>query len=135
MAMLPAHPHFQPQDFPYSFEEGMQHWLLWSNLELPQERYVQLIAERFPDEQWETAHWVNPPVLQSVMEVRGSTWATCMKLWGYHCGRGRVHVHVRVFVCACVCLLACTHMRACVHVRAHMFRCPGCACIAHVPRH
>lgn len=56
-------------DFPYHFEPGMQHWLLWAARELPRPRIEALVAERFPEAQWDAMHFTNPPVLQSVLAV------------------------------------------------------------------
>lgn len=57
------------QDFPYNFEAGMQHWLLWSTKEVPAARVSQLIDSKFPADSWDRTHFLNPPQLQSVLSV------------------------------------------------------------------
>lgn len=54
-------------DFPYTFEEGVEHHLLWSTVPLDEERIQAEIKARLPNR--ETAHFVNPVVLQSVASV------------------------------------------------------------------
>jgi hypothetical protein len=60
---------FSPQDFPYYFEEGMEHHVLWSSTPLDPKRVVaEAAAGRDPDGTgaWEWVHFVNPTLLKSV---------------------------------------------------------------------
>ena len=53
-------------DFPYHFEEGIDHWVLWSSSgPLLDEALRGEAAERFGTDH-EFLIWVNPPELQSV---------------------------------------------------------------------
>lgn len=56
-------------DFPYNFEPGIHHWLLWSTKEIPGVRVAELIAARFPAGGCDVLHFTNPPSLQSVLSV------------------------------------------------------------------
>jgi hypothetical protein len=55
------------QDFPYNFEEGIEHWLLWCTEPLPSSVIEEKMAQRFPDK--DAIYFVNPPQLQSVLAV------------------------------------------------------------------
>eukprot|EP00882_Tetradesmus_deserticola_P009013 GHRQ01009508.1.p1 GENE.GHRQ01009508.1~~GHRQ01009508.1.p1 ORF type:complete len:174 (+),score=57.52 GHRQ01009508.1:90-611(+) len=57
-------------DFPYYFEDNVQHWLLWSTQEpLEQPAIQQQVAAKFPEPQWEHIIFVNPAALQSVLSI------------------------------------------------------------------
>ncbi|WIA18658.1 hypothetical protein OEZ85_003363 [Tetradesmus obliquus] len=57
-------------DFPYYFEDNVQHWLLWSSdRPLEQQLIAQQIAAKFPEQQWEHIMFVNPAALQSVLAI------------------------------------------------------------------
>lgn len=60
---------WRPNDFPYNFEPGMRHWLLWAAGELPRARILELIGAKFPEADWDALTFTNPPVLQSVLTV------------------------------------------------------------------
>ncbi|KAJ9508737.1 hypothetical protein QJQ45_028033 [Haematococcus lacustris] len=51
-------------DFPYWFEPGIQHWVLWSSRPLPHQAVLDEVAGHWPGSQ--CLHWVNPVQLQSV---------------------------------------------------------------------
>jgi hypothetical protein len=58
------------QDFPYYFEDNVQHWLLWStDKPLDKAAIEQHVAAKFPEQQWEHITFVNPAALQSVLAV------------------------------------------------------------------
>ncbi len=59
------------QDFPYYFEAGVQHWLLWCTEALPPARVQQEVEARFPAAEWDSTWFINPEVLQSVRLVGG----------------------------------------------------------------
>jgi hypothetical protein len=62
------------QDFPYYFEDNVQHWLLWSSDKpLEQAAIQEQIAAKFPQQQWEHIMFVNPAALQSVLAVSGGS--------------------------------------------------------------
>lgn len=70
--------HTPLQDFPYYFEDNVQHWLLWSSdRPLEQQLIAQQIAGKFPEQQWEHIMFVNPAALQSVLAVS----AVCVCHW------------------------------------------------------
>lgn len=54
-------------DYPYNFEAGIQHYVLWSETELREDEIQAVIKRELPNH--ETAVFVNPPVLQSVAAV------------------------------------------------------------------
>ncbi|KAF6254300.1 hypothetical protein COO60DRAFT_1542055 [Scenedesmus sp. NREL 46B-D3] len=57
-------------DFPYYFEDDVQHWLLWSTHKpLEQPAIQQQVAAKFPEQQWEHITFVNPVALQSVLVI------------------------------------------------------------------
>lgn len=56
-----------PQDFPYNFEPGIEHHVLWCTEPLALEEMRRLIAQRFPGKR--TTFFVNPAQLQSVLAV------------------------------------------------------------------
>jgi len=58
---------WRKNDFPYNFEQGMEHWLLWSTEKLPAEKIQEHIKAKFPD--LDTTYFVNPTQLQSVLAV------------------------------------------------------------------
>ena len=39
------------QDFPYNFEQGVEHYVLWSTKPLPQERIEAVVAAQLPDQE------------------------------------------------------------------------------------
>jgi hypothetical protein len=71
---------FLLQDFPYNFEEGIEHWLLWSTEKLPTDKIEEHIAAKFPD--CDTAYFVNPTQLQSVLAVSDACYRLGLSLKG-----------------------------------------------------
>jgi hypothetical protein len=61
---------FNLQDFPYAFDQGIEHHVLWSSIPLDHDR-IQLEASlrRNFEEGWELIYFVNPTVLKSVPAV------------------------------------------------------------------
>jgi hypothetical protein len=92
--MASSGPH--PQDFPYNFEDGVQHWLLWSTREIPAPRIQELMDSKFPEAAWDRLYFLNPPALQSVLAVRSFAVVGCM------------------VCCVCVCVCARTRARVCM---------------------
>lgn len=56
-------------DFPYYFEDDVQHWLLWNNCPLDTEAIQQQIQLKFPEQQFEHLMFVNPAALQSILSI------------------------------------------------------------------
>ncbi|KAL6758128.1 hypothetical protein V8C86DRAFT_1550598 [Haematococcus lacustris] len=54
-------------DFPYWFEPGIQHWVLWSSRPLSHQAVLDEVAGHWPGSQ--CLHWVNPVQLQSVTAI------------------------------------------------------------------
>lgn len=55
-------------DFPYNWEDGIEHYLLWSNEEVPDneiEGYIQDLMPHCSDYLW----FVNPAELKSIPEI------------------------------------------------------------------
>ena len=53
-------------DFPYFFEEGIEHWVLWSATgSIPEDALREEALRRFGADH-DVLIWVNPPELQSV---------------------------------------------------------------------
>uniref|UniRef100_A0A7R9W0K5 Uncharacterized protein n=1 Tax=Chlamydomonas euryale TaxID=1486919 RepID=A0A7R9W0K5_9CHLO len=66
---------FQQNDFPYNFEAGVTHYVLWSSKPLSPDQINAQIEKHMPGQ--ETVMFVNPPVLQSIPAVRTSMLSTC----------------------------------------------------------
>jgi hypothetical protein len=66
------------QDFPYNFAAGIEHWLLWCTEPLPPTLIQEKMVQQFPDKDYDTIFFVNPPQLQSVLAV--SVYSTAS--WG-----------------------------------------------------
>lgn len=62
---------WRENDFPYSFEAGIEHHNIWSSAPLPEAEVEAVIAERRPEGEWDALWFVNPPVLMSVPLVSG----------------------------------------------------------------
>lgn len=60
---------WRKNDFPYNFEKGIEHWLLWCTEPLPPTLIQEKMAQHFPDKDYDTIFFVNPPQLQSVLAV------------------------------------------------------------------
>eukprot|EP00884_Botryococcus_braunii_P010548 jgi/Botrbrau1/19495/Bobra.0812s0002.1 len=58
---------WRPNDFPYHYEDGIEHHVLWSSQALTHERIEQEIKERRKG--YETVYWINPPVIMSIPGV------------------------------------------------------------------
>lgn len=59
------------QDFPYSVESGIEHYILWSNIPLSEEDVERHVQQYLPNNTKDSLLWfVNPMELQSVPEVR-----------------------------------------------------------------
>lgn len=59
------------QDFPYSVESGIEHYILWANVPLAEKDVERHVQKQFPNNTKESLLWfVNPMELQSVPEVR-----------------------------------------------------------------
>jgi len=56
-----------PNDFPYAFEEGIAHHIIWSTEQLSATELDAVIKAEVPGH--ETQWWVNPPALQSVRSL------------------------------------------------------------------
>jgi len=59
---------FRKNDFPYSLEEGIEHYLLWSTEELTIEEIEENIKNNIPKES-KFCYFVNPPILRSVKTI------------------------------------------------------------------
>ncbi|GAX81515.1 hypothetical protein CEUSTIGMA_g8943.t1 [Chlamydomonas eustigma] len=59
---------WRKNDFPYNFEQGIDHHVLWSTKPLATEELTLAISTEFPSH--ETLYWINPPELQSI----GALW-------------------------------------------------------------
>jgi hypothetical protein len=55
------------QDFPYNFEEGIEHHVLWCSEPMSEAEVQEHVVQRFPGKA--ICHWVNPVQLQSVLAV------------------------------------------------------------------
>jgi hypothetical protein len=87
------------QDFPYYFEDNVQHWLLWST-DKPLDRAAieQQVAAKFPEQQWEHITFVNPAALQSVLAV-STPGSSCMNTAVCNCSRPHVQ-NVKLHRCS-----------------------------------
>ncbi|GAB4822255.1 hypothetical protein N2152v2_009301 [Parachlorella kessleri] len=65
---------WRPNDFPYSFEPGMEHHNVWANRSLSKEELQQVIAENRRG--YETQHYINPAATMSVPTVSLGLWLT-----------------------------------------------------------
>jgi hypothetical protein len=61
------HANTTQKDFPYNFEGGVEHHLVWANAPIAAPALGALIAGRFPGR--EALHFVNPAALQSILSV------------------------------------------------------------------
>ncbi|ORZ09773.1 hypothetical protein BCR41DRAFT_358454 [Lobosporangium transversale] len=55
-------------EFPYSVESGIEHWLIWSKNPLPDEDWIRrYLEERLPGREY--LFFINPPELRSVPSI------------------------------------------------------------------
>lgn len=100
--LLSRSPCDRAQDFPYNFEPGVAHHLLWASKPLPPETITSIIQEQLPFH--ETLWWINPPELQSIQAVRTSMEGTVMQLPCFACFHNVCCCHL--IACACHVLAA-----------------------------
>eukprot|EP01127_Copromyxa_protea_P007508 TRINITY_DN17404_c0_g1_i2.p1 TRINITY_DN17404_c0_g1~~TRINITY_DN17404_c0_g1_i2.p1 ORF type:complete len:155 (-),score=28.95 TRINITY_DN17404_c0_g1_i2:35-499(-) len=60
---------FVPNDYKYALDPSISHYLIWSTVPLKNEEIEAIIAEKLPQNEYESIYSVNPAHLQSIRNV------------------------------------------------------------------